>query len=375
MGCHPTSPGDGQRAGRPNGRYTHVVSEQLGRRRRAYSSGNRRVDERIRALVAEFGGTDPDLVFEVIATALRLARDDVGRLDRKIINSALKEMRYAFRVFAPYRHERKVTIFGSARTLPGDPEYVTARDFAREIVAHGWMVVTGAGPGIMEAAQEGAGGERSFGVNIRLPFEAQPNPFIAEDPKLINFKYFFTRKLMFMKEAEAFVLLPGGFGSLDESFELLTLVQTGKSDLHPIVLLDPPGGTFWKQFDGFVRDELVARGLVSLEDLDLYLCTDDVGEAVGEIERFYRSYHSQRFVGERLILRLVTMPEAAVLRKLSEEFADILTAGAIEPAEPSPEELRDGDAVDLPRIALSFDRTHFGRLRKLIDRLNDLTPG
>ncbi len=345
------------------------------RKRRAYSSGSADVDERIRALVAEFGGTDPDLAFEIIATALRLARDDVGRLDRKIVNSALKEMRYAFRVFAPYRHERKVTIFGSARSAATDAEYKTAREFAQEMVARGWMIVTGAGPGVMEGAQEGAGGERSFGVNIRLPFEAQPNPYIAEDPKLINFKYFFTRKLMFIKEADAFVLLPGGFGTLDETFELLTLIQTGKSDLHPIVLLDPPGSDFWRDFERLVDDRLIAGGFVSTEDRSLFMCTDDVAVAVDEIERFYRVYHSQRFVGGRLVLRLQWMPDESALTLLSEEFADILTRGVIEPVEASPEEIRDDDAVELPRVGLWFDRMRFGRLRVLIDRLNELPNG
>ena len=342
------------------------------KRRRAYSSGTPEVDERIRDLIGEYGARDPDLAFEIIATALRLSRDDVGRLDRKIVNSALKEMRYAFRVFAPYRHERKVTIFGSARSAPTDAEYLAAREFANEIVARGWMVVTGAGPGVMEGAQEGAGGERSFGVNIRLPFEAQPNPYIAEDPKLINFKYFFTRKLMFIKEADAFVLLPGGFGTLDETFELLTLIQTGKSDLHPIVLLDPPGGKFWARFDAWLHEEVIAQGFISAEDENLYMKTDDIQEAVAEIERFYRVYHSQRFVAGRLVLRLKTLPDAATLKMLSDEFADIITRGSIEPVEASPEEIKDEDAVDLPRIALWFDRMRFGRLRSLIDRLNEL---
>jgi hypothetical protein len=345
------------------------------KRRRAYSSGNGVIDEKIRELVAEFGGRDADLTFEIVATALRLARDDVGRLDRKIVNSALKEMRYAFRVFAPYRHERKVTIFGSARSAPTDPEFEQARAVAKEVVARGWMVVTGAGPGVMEGAQEGAGTERSFGVNIRLPFEAQPNPYIAEDPKLINFKYFFTRKLMFIKEADAFVLLPGGFGTLDETFELLTLIQTGKSDLHPIVLLDPPGGTFWSSFESWISERLIDGGFVSPQDRALYTTTDDVQTAVDEIMGFYRVYHSQRFVGGRLILRLTGIPETKALEQLSQEFADILTHGAIEPVEPSPEELRDDDACDLPRIGLWFDRMSYGRLRLLIDRLNELPVG
>jgi uncharacterized protein (TIGR00730 family) len=345
------------------------------KRRRAYSTGDAEVDEQIRAIVGSFGGNDPDLTFEIVATALRLSRDDVGRLDRKIVNSALKEMRYAFRVFAPYRHERKVTIFGSARSAPTDPEYEQARAFAKEIVDRGWMVVTGAGPGVMEGAQEGAGGERSFGVNIRLPFEAAPNQYIAEDPKLINFKYFFTRKLMFIKEADAFVLLPGGFGTLDETFELLTLIQTGKSDLHPIVLLDPPGGRFWPAFGEWIEQQLIDGKFVSAEDRSLYTTTDDVGVAVDEIMRFYRVYHSQRFVGGRLILRLKEMPTPESLAALTTEFTDILTHGSIEPVTASPEELRDDDACDLPRIGLWFDRMSYGRLRLLIDRLNELPTG
>jgi hypothetical protein len=266
-----------------------------------------------------------------------------------------------------------VSIFGSARISDGDPEYKTTVEFAREIAAQGWMVITGAGPGIMEAGHEGAGGEQSFGVNIRLPFEAKPNRVIANDSKLINFKYFFTRKLTFMKEADAFVLLPGGFGTMDEAFELLTLVQTGKSDLHPIVMLDPPDGDYWRHFDEFVRDQLLARGYVDEDDRALYRVVNDVREAVDEIEGFYRNYHSQRMVGNRLVLRLNVMPDEAALRTLSEEFSGILT-GPIKPTKPSRAEERDDDVPHLPRISLPFDRIHVGRLRQLIDRLNELSP-
>jgi uncharacterized protein (TIGR00730 family) len=314
-------------------------------------------------------------MLEILRTVVGLSEDATDRLDLKITDSALKEMRRAFQVFAPYRSVPKVTMFGSARTLPEDPLYAQARDLANTLAQQRWMVVTGAGPGVMEGAQEGAGGERSFGVNIRLPFEAQPNPFIAEDPKLINFKYFFTRKLMFIKEADAFVLLPGGFGTLDETFELLTLIQTGKSDLHPIVLLDPPGGTFWSSFQEWIDARLIGGGFVSLEDRRLYLCTDSIPEAVDEIMNFYRVYHSQRFVGGRLILRLKAMPDETALKQLSEDFADILTQGTIEPLECSAEELRDDDVPELPRIGLWFDRMSYGRFRLLIDRLNELPIG
>lgn len=336
----------------------------------SYTTGDPQVDERLREMVSELPATDAQLVFEMMASALALAKGPISRLDRKIANSALKEMRYAFGVFAPYRHVRKATIFGSSRTAKGRPEYALARDFSRTIADRGWMIVTGAGPGIMEAGHEGAGGSRSFGVNIILPFEATANPFIAGDPKLINFKYFFTRKLMFIKESEAFVLMPGGFGTLDEAFELLTLIQTGKSDLHPIVMLDIPGGTYWKTFDRYLREELLAYGYIDESDLNLFMYTDDINEAVAEIENFYRVYHSQRYVNNRLIFRLNIAPSEDQLKGLSQEFEDILS-GPIEAVGPSSGEMRDDDFVDLPRIALNFNRIHAGRLRSLVDRLNE----
>lgn len=345
--------------------------EQHLRRRRPYSTGDATLDTRVHELIDSMGLRDQDLVFEIIASALRLGRDEATRLDRKIVNSALKEMRYAFRVFAPYRGVRKVSLFGSARTQAGDPEYAAARDFARRIAEEGWMVVTGAGPGIMEAGNEGAGAEKSFGVNIRLPFEAKPNPAIADDPKLINFKYFFTRKLMFIKEADAFVLLPGGFGTLDEAFELLTLVQTGKSDPHPIVLQDVPGGTYWKAWEKFVNEQLVARGLVSPGDTNIYRITDNVEEAVEEITTFYRNYHSIRFHGQTLVLRMHRLPNEDALKKLTKEFADIIKTGELVVSEPLREEVRDNDSLDLKRLRLEFDRMSYGRLRPLIDRLNE----
>ena len=327
----------------------------------------------VQSYVDDLPEADAELAREIVVTALKLSREQVSRLDRKIVNTALKEMRHAFRVFAAYKGIRKVTIFGSARTQKGDPEYIVTRDFSREMAAREWMVITGAGPGIMEAGHEGAGDKLSFGVNIRLPFEAKPNPVIANDSKLINFKYFFTRKLTFMKEADAFVLVPGGFGTMDEAFELLTLVQTGKSDLHPIVLLDPPGGTYWERFDDYLRSELLTRRYVDEDDLQLYRRVDDVDKAVEEIEQFYLVYHSQRMVGNRLILRLNMMPDEATLEALNEEFSDILLR-SIEPATATSSEVRDKDVPDLPRIALAFDRHHVGRLRQLIDRLNQLGP-
>jgi uncharacterized protein (TIGR00730 family) len=341
-------------------------------RRRRYSTGSEDLDAKVGEIVAslEIPARDVELVSGIITTGLLLAGDSADRLDLKIVNAALKEMRYAFKVFAPYRASRKVSVFGSSRTRPGDPDYEQARTFGKVMAERGWMVVTGAGPGSMEAANEGAGAAHSFGVNIRLPFEAEPNPVIAEDPKLINFKYFFTRKLMFMKEASAFVLMPGGFGTMDETFEVLTLMQTGKSDMHPIVLLDAVGGTYWEGFLTFVRRDLVERGYVSAEDLDLFFVTDDAARAADEVTRFYRNFHSMRFVRDKLVLRLEQAPGDDILAHLSREFADILAGGAIERAGAFDPEIADDDALDKERIVLRFDRASYGRLRALIDRLN-----
>ncbi len=232
------------------------------------------------------------------------------------------------------------------------------------------MVITGAGPGIMEAGIEGAGPENAFGVSIRLPFEATTSGFIADDPKLINFRYFFTRKLSFIKEADAFVLLPGGYGTLDEAFELLTLVQTGKAQPGPIVLLDVPGGTYWETWREFVRTELTARGYTGEHDLCLVKITDDVDVAVDEVIGFYSNYHSQRFVDGRLVLRVHHAPDEQELAALTDEFADIIARGAIERVDAAPAEVRDEDHVELERVALWFDRYGWPRLRELIDRLN-----
>ena len=315
---------------------------------------------------------DRDQLFEILTTVVRLAGDRADRLDLKITNAALREMRQAFNVFAPYRGIPKVTMFGSARTLPDDPLYAQARDVARELAGHGWMVVTGAGPGIMAAGMEGAGREQSFGINIRLPFEQGASDFIAGDPKLVEMKYFFTRKLMLMKESSGFVVLPGGFGTLDEAFELLTLVQTGKADPCPIVLLEIPGGTYWQAWERFLLDEVAERGLISPDDHSLYCITDDVAAATNEIRGFYRNYHSRRFVGSRLIVRLRAAPAADELDRLNNQFSDIISSGRIEASDPFPVEVEDNDELEFPRIAMRFDRVRHGRFRELINALNGL---
>jgi len=355
-------------AEQPSGR-PRLRTRRAGRGRKP-STGDPRLDLHLQQLLSDLPVSESRIALETVISAVKLAGEDLTRLDRKIINSTIKELRYAFHVFAPYRHIRKVSIFGSARTSKEDAEYAVAREFASKIADRGWMVITGAGPGIMEAGHEGAGGERSFGANIRLPMEAEPNTVIAEDEKLINFKYFFTRKLTFIKEAHAFVLFPGGFGTLDESFELLTLIQTGKSDLHPIVMLDQPGGTYWSSFDRYVREALTERGFISPEDSSLYRLAATPEEAVEEIESFYRVYHSQRVVDGRIVLRLNRPVSPQTMKALSDEF-DSSLRGPIEVVEASEEEIRDDDVPDLPRIALGFDWEHAGVLRRLIDRLNE----
>jgi uncharacterized protein (TIGR00730 family) len=339
-----------------------------------YRSGDPELDAAVTELVARAGaGDNADQIFELIASALRLARDRADRGDLKMANAALKEMRYSFHVFDPYRAELKVAMFGSARTQPDDPLYQQARAFAGAIAARDWMVITGAGPGIMEAGIEGAGPERAFGVSIRLPFEASTTQFIADDPKLVNFRYFFTRKLAFVKEADGFVLLPGGFGTLDEAFELLTLVQTGKAQPGPIVLLEVPGGTYWRSWARFVDDELMARGYISTHDMHLVHITDDVDSAVDELVGFYINYHSQRFVDGRLVLRMRRAPDGAALAAINEEFADIVRRGRIERVDPTSAEVTDHDHTELERVAFWFDRHGWPRLRQLIDRLNLVT--
>jgi uncharacterized protein (TIGR00730 family) len=303
-------------------------------------------------------------------SAVRLARDHASRGDMKLANAALKEMRYAFAVFEPYRSARKAAIFGSARTRRDDPLYEQTVALAQGLAEVDWMVITGAGPGIMEAGIEGAGAANSFGVSIRLPFEAATTQFLADDPKLVNFRYFFTRKVTFVKEANAFVLLPGGFGTLDEGFELLTLVQTGKAPPAPIILLDVPGGTFWLTWMQFVERELRARGYISPEDVNLVTITDDVAVALEEITRFYRNYHSLRFVGGDLVLRMQQLPPPAAVDQLNEDFADILVSGKIESAEASKAEIGDKDVPELARLKMRFDRHSYSRLRELINRLN-----
>jgi uncharacterized protein (TIGR00730 family) len=314
--------------------------------------------------------TQRALYRSIMGTVIHLAEERTDPLDLKLARAAMAEMAEAFRVFRPFRHEQKVTFFGSARTLPDDPLYLQARRLAERMAAHGWMVVTGAGPGIMAAGMQGAGRERSLGVNIRLAHEQGANEFIAQDPKLVEMRYFFTRKLMLIKESDGYAVLPGGFGTLDEAFELLTLLQTGKAQPAPLVLLDVPDGTYWKGWQDFLDHEVAASGLISPEDHSLYVITSDVDEAAAELLDFYRNYHSCRWVGDLLVVRLRVAPTRAQLADLNERFADIVAHGSIRPTKPLGPERSSDDHLELERVALRFDRIHYGRLRQLIDALN-----
>lgn len=312
------------------------------------------------------------LVTRLIDTGIGLGLDNTSRLNLKISSAALEEMRTAFRLFAPFEHTPKVTIFGSARTQSQDPLSLQAEGVSRELAEQGWMVVTGAGPGIMEAAAIGAGPVQSIGVSIRLPFEEQPSHHIAHNDRLVSMKYFFTRKLMLVKESLGFICLPGGFGTMDETYELLTLQQTGKMVPVPIVLLDRPGGTFWQGFERFTVDHLQATGMITAGDLDRVLITDSIDEAVAEVTGFWRNYDSLRWHREKLVIRLRSAPTDADIAQLNQEFAGLLAEGQIERTEPLKPEVRDDDLLDLPRIVLVPRPRAVGELHRLIRALNQL---
>jgi uncharacterized protein (TIGR00730 family) len=341
--------------------------------RRRYELQDPELEAELEALLARyqerFGASrSAESVRQLLVTALRLVSDGASAADLKLLANAQKELRHAFRVFAPWEDVRKVAVFGSARTAPGSPDWVAAERFAEGIVRAGWMVITGAGPGIMEAAQGGAGRQASFGVNIRLPYEQQANPIIQGDAKLINFRYFFTRKLVFVKEAHAIALFPGGFGTHDEGFEALTLIQTGRSEIVPVVFVDAPGGHYWRDWQQYVASHLRDRALIDPDDMSLFRVTDDVDEAVREVVGFYRNYHSSRFVRDLLVIRMRVPPDDAELAAVNREFADLVVDGAIERCAALPEE--EGEDAERPRLVLHFHRRRVGRLRLLIDRIN-----
>ena len=312
--------------------------------------------------------TAEQLACQIRETADKLLRDNASRGDMKLINTALKELRFCFKVMAPLKNRPKVTVFGSARLPPSDPSYQVAVEYGRRMAEAGYMVITGAASGIMEAGHVGAGRANSIGINILLPWEQHANSIIDGDAKLMNLKYFFTRKLLFVKEASAVALFPGGFGTQDEGWEVLTLVQTGKSHLFPIVMLDAPGSDYWTRWNDYVTGVLLARKLISPEDLSLYRITASVEEAVEEVVRFYRVYQSMRYVGRDLVLRLRHALTETLIGTLARDFADIVVSGTLTQGKADP--MEGTEFPDLPRLRLHFNRRNMGRLRQLVDRIN-----
>jgi uncharacterized protein (TIGR00730 family) len=321
-------------------------------------------------LAAQDPSTNADQLAGILRTVVKLSQDKAGRGDLKILNRAMQELRHAFRIFAPYRRQRKVSIFGSTRVAESDPYYDLARNLAQGLAQAGFMVITGAGPGIMQAGHEGAGRPQSFGVNIRLPSAQSANRFIRGDRKLMDFHFFFTRKLIFVKEADAVVIFPGGFGTQDELFESITLVQTGKSQVLPIVLMDLPNGTYWSRWQEFLRDDLLKRGYIDEHEINLVKTFNNAEAAVKEIAGFYRNYHSYRFVKRDLVIRLNHPPSANLIDRLNRDFADIISDGEIRITEPLPEEAEDTETLHLHRLLVRFNRQDFARLRKMIDEIN-----
>lgn len=312
------------------------------------------------------------LVREMVGGIVKLYEQPIELLDIKIVNRALKELRYAFRVFQPYEHCLKVSIYGSARTAHDHPDFLLAARFGRLLSQRGFMVITGAGPGIMEAGHQGAGKDMSFGVNIMLPFEQSANSTIADDPKLVHLKYFFTRKLLFVRESQAAALFPGGFGTMDEVFEILTLIQTGKSSLVPIVCLQAPGSDYWDRWMDFVAGHLLPQGLISQSDLSLFKIFDHEEPAVQEIQNFYRNYHSFRFVGEQCVVRIRQPLTAPQLAEAETEFRDLCAEGTFSQVQAYPQEQDEPEVLHLPRVAFQYHRRDAGRLRQFIDWLNGL---
>lgn len=336
------------------------------------TTGDSEIDDSIMALAREVEKDESKvcLLAEMMTTAVRVSRGRAEQADFKLMNRALKEMQITEEVFHPYKNCRKVSIYGSARTKPEEPEYQTTVKFARRMREEGFMTVTGAGPGIMAAGNEGAGREDSFGLNITLPFEASANEFIKGDPKLIDYDYFFTRKLAFVKEVDAAVGCPGGFGTMDEIFEALTLIQTGKAMVYPIVLLDSPGGTYWKFWNQFIEEHLQRLKLISDHDFAFFKVTDDVEEAVAEITGFYRNFHSYRYVGDKIVIRLKKELSEEVIAKLEEEFATLVKSGKIEQRGPLDGEADEPELNELPRLVYRHRAGSFGKLRMLIDAIN-----
>jgi len=336
-----------------------------------YEVGDQVIDNLIKELAQKSSISETEaLLREILTTSVKLGKESTDKGDLKLVNNALKELRYSFKIFSPYRSIKKVIIFGSARSKVGSAEYRMAEDLSRKLTRKKYMIVTGGGPGVMEAGNKGARLGQDFALNIRLPFEQKPNPYIDEKEKLINFKYFFTRKLIFIKETDATALFPGGFGTLDEGFEMITLMQTGKSRPRPIVLMEPPGSTYWASWMFFIKRQLVRAKFIKKEDLNLFQVAKTVDQAVGFIEDFYRVYHSIRYVSGLVILRLNREISEKTLKLINREFRDILTRGEIKPSLPVPKEIQSKEFLELPRLVMNFNLRDYGRLCEMIRIIN-----
>ncbi|MDD2272029.1 MAG: TIGR00730 family Rossman fold protein [Desulfuromonadaceae bacterium] len=337
----------------------------------SFSKSNEPIDRIISQLVEESGGIHhPAIIREMILATLKIGQDVDYLADLKLINRTLREMRYTARVFGPYRHRKKVTIFGSARTEKTDEMYKKCVNFSRRLAENDYMVITGGGPGIMQAGNEGAGSENSFAVNIRLPFEQKPNPIMYRNPRLVTYKYFFNRKVAFVKESDAIVVFPGGFGTLDEAMEVFTLIQTGKTSPKPLILMDDQDG-YWERFFAFIRESLLVKGFISGEDFSLFTITRDEEEALQIIDTFYNTYHSLRFIENRLVIRLTKALSTTQIETLSLEFPGLIKDGdKICCCDAFPEEIDEPDLAHLPRISLLFDHHHYGLLVAFINRIN-----
>ncbi|MCX5658050.1 MAG: TIGR00730 family Rossman fold protein [Candidatus Omnitrophica bacterium] len=336
-----------------------------------YEVGDRVIDSLINVLAGKLGSTETEyLLREILTTAVKLGKESNDKGDLKLVNNTLKELRYSFKVFSPYRAVKKVIIFGSARSKKKSAEYKMAEEFARKLTAKDYMIVTGGGPGVMEAGNKGAKKGKEFALNIRLPFEQKPNPYIDEKDKIINFKYFFTRKLIFVKETDATALFPGGFGTQDEGLEMLTLIQTGKSRPRPVVLMEPKGSTYWTQWMHFVNKQLVKKGYIKKEDLNLFRIVKTVDGGIKYIEDFYKVYHSIRYVSGLTVLRLNKEIYGKTLKLINKKFKDILTNGEIKVSPPTDKEIQEGECLSLPRLVMNFNMRDYGRLCEMIHVIN-----
>ena len=341
--------------------------------KKSYKTGRKDLDKIIADLAKRsLSVNNADLIEEMLTTVVKLGLENDERGDLKLINMALKELRYASKIFIPYRDQRKVVIFGSARTRKDSDEYKMTVKLSELIVKKGFKVITGGGPGIMEAGNKGAGRKESFSLNIKLPFEQQYNPYSAGDEKAVSFKYFFNRKLFFLKESDATVIFPGGFGTLDECFESLTLIQTGKTKPRPIILIDSPDSEYWESLIGFVTEKLSEGGFISNNDLSLLIRVNSIEQAVDEIVQFYRVYHSIRYVGDKTIIRLKKPLSSEDINSLNEKYSCILRSGEIEPTDALPAEQKDEAFLDLPRLVMDFNRHDFGIFHEMLRFLNTL---